>query len=110
MKKIKNFLIVEKEGDIYTVYPSAELQDDIGTAGFLKYDDKSFLNKDDLILTIEASKAILYVRSPISGNIVEINKKAINKPNLFNSSNVNENWIVKLNNVNFEEFEELEDY
>ncbi|VEU59514.1 glycine cleavage system protein H [Mesomycoplasma neurolyticum] len=111
MKKIDNFLIIEKNGDIYTIYPSAELQDDIGTTGFLQYQkDKKHLKKGDLVLTIEASKAVLYVRTPISGTIIEINENAIKKPDLINSHLDNENWIVKLKDVNFEEFDILEDY
>ncbi|WP_033160991.1 glycine cleavage system protein H [[Mycoplasma] collis] len=110
MKKIYNFLIIEKKDDIYVIYPSAELQDDLGTAGYLEYENKNKIKKGEIILKVEASKAILNLKSPISGNIVEINKKAIENPSLINSYKIEDNWIIKLKDVDKKEFEQLEDY
>lgn len=109
MKKIANYLIIEKNNNIYTISPTPKLQDDMGMACYVKYNTENIINKNDLVLTVEASKAILHARSPLSGNVLEYNKRAIENPALLNSKNPKDNWILKLTDVVEKEFLELED-
>lgn len=107
MKKRGNFLFIEKNDDVYTLSMTPELQDDIGTVGFVEYMDVDTLEVDDAIVNLEASKTILELTSPLAGKIVERNEAAISEPTLLNSAKSEENWVVKLTDVDEAVFNEL---
>jgi glycine cleavage system H lipoate-binding protein len=109
MKKRANFLFIEKNDDTYTIRMTPELQDDIGTVGFVEFTNEDTVDVDDIILNLEASKTILEVNSPLAGRIVERNEKALTEPTLLNSAKPEENWIVTLTDVDEAAFEELEE-
>ena len=50
MRKIGNYLFVEKHDDIYTIRMTPELQDDVGTVAFVEYNFEDKLKKGDFIL------------------------------------------------------------
>ncbi|AHH45307.1 glycine cleavage system protein H [Mesomycoplasma bovoculi] len=110
MKKFANFLIIEKTENIVTISMSAELQDDVGTIGFLRFTNAKSLSKNDEILKIEASKTVLSIKTPLAGEIVEINQEAITTPRLLNSADARQNWIIKLTKVDENEFNSLPNF
>ena len=109
MIKRANFLFIEKQDDIYTISMTPELQDDVGTVGFVEYFEQDQLEAGDPILNLEASKTVLEIESPIKGEVVERNEKLSQEPMLLNSSKKDENWVVKLKHVDTEAFKALED-
>ncbi|WP_391591789.1 Glycine cleavage system protein H [[Mycoplasma] cavipharyngis] len=109
MKKIANYLILTKNNDQVIVSMSAELQDDLGTIGYVKFVVGDKINLNEPILRIEASKTIMTITCPISGTVVAINQAAITNPLLLNSENIAENWLIKLQDVDFAQFNALED-
>lgn len=109
MKKRADFLFVEKNNDVYTLSMTPELQDDIGTVGFVEFIDEETLEVGDPILNLEASKTVLELASPLAGKIVERNEAVISEPTLLNSAKSEENWVVKLTNVDESAFDELEE-
>ncbi|MGT2866231.1 glycine cleavage system protein H [Streptococcus fryi] len=109
MKKFANYLWVEKEGDLYTISMTPELQDDIGTVGYVEFTDTDVLDVDGVILNLEASKTVMSVLSPIAGRVVERNLAAQDTPTLLNSEKADEHWVVKLTDVDVVAFEALED-
>lgn len=109
MKKRADFVFIEKNDDIYTVSMTPELQDDIGTVGFVEFIDGDTLEVGDAILNLEASKTVLELAAPLAGKIVEKNEAAVSEPTLLNSAKSEENWVVKLTNVDEAVFNELED-
>lgn len=109
MKKREDFLFIEKENDIYTISMTPELQDDVGTVGFIEYTTEDELQADERILDLEASKTVLEINTPLAGKIVERNEAAVNEPTLLNSAKDDENWLVKLTDVDEEAFSALED-
>ncbi|HFP5888969.1 TPA: glycine cleavage system protein H [Streptococcus pyogenes] len=106
MKKIANYLLIEKTDDRYTISMTPELQDDIGYAEFT---DNDHLAVDDIILNLEASKTVMSVLSPLAGAVVERNEAATLTPTLLNSEKAEENWIVVLTDVDQAAFDALED-
>ena len=58
MKKVANYLWVEKNGGEYTLIMTPELQDDIGTVGFVELLKKRS-RENDSFLELEASKTVL---------------------------------------------------
>lgn len=109
MKKIAKSLWIKKEEDVYTVGLTAELQDDVGTVGYVEYSQKEKLEKDDAILRLEASKTVLDINTPLAGDVVEYNKEAETTPTVLNEAD-DKAWVVKLTNVNEEEFNQLTDF
>ena len=57
-------------------------------------------------MSIEASKTVIDVQTPLSGTIVERNTKAEDEPNILNSEKPEENWF-KLDDVDKEAFNAL---
>ncbi|HID93801.1 MAG TPA: glycine cleavage system protein GcvH [bacterium (Candidatus Stahlbacteria)] len=52
--------------------------------------------KDKSIATIEAVKAVSDVYSPVSGEVIEVNEKLVNSPELINKEPYGEGWILKI--------------
>lgn len=109
MTKRGNYLFVEKQGEEYLVSMTPELQDDIGTVGFLEFTEGDEVKKDDVLANVEASKTVLEVLSPLAGTVVARNDKAEGQPELLNSAKTEENWLVKLTDVDQAEFDQLEE-
>ena len=109
MKKRGNFLFIEKEDSLYTVSMTPELQDDVGTIGFVEFTMEDELETDQPMLNLEASKTGLEITAPLAGKVVERNDALTSEPELLNSANKDENWIIKLTDVDENEFNNLED-
>jgi glycine cleavage system H protein len=52
--------------------------------------------KHDVFGTIEAVKAVSELFSPLSGEVLEVNKRLEKEPQLVNSSPYGDGWMVKL--------------
>ena len=50
MRKFANFLWIDKEGENYTIRMTPELQDDVGTIGFVQFNMDNQLEAEDEIL------------------------------------------------------------
>lgn len=109
MKKFANYLWVEKNEDIYTISMTPELQDDLGTVGFVEFTLGETVAKDEVILNLEASKTVMGILSPLAGRLVAKNDAAIDQPTLLNSAKPEEHWLIQLTDVNPDDFDQLED-
>ena len=63
--------------------------------------------KNDEIVSIEASKTVLDVQTPLAGTIVARNTKAEDEPTILNSEKPEDNWLVKLENVDEDAYNAL---
>ncbi len=61
------------------------------------------------IAAVESVKSVSELFSPLSGEIMEINEKLENEPELVNNNPYGEGWIFKLNIDNVKEAEDLMD-
>lgn len=109
MTKIANYLLIEQEAEDYIIRMTAELQDDVGTLGFVHFSDKEILAVNDEILSLEASKTVMAITSPLAGRVVAYNTVALDQPTLLNSEKPEENWLVRLTEVDQAAFLALED-
>lgn len=109
MKRRKDFLFIEKNDDIYTISMTPELQDDVGTVGFIEFLCEGAIKEEESIINLEASKTILEIASPLTGTIVERNEAAVNEPALLNSAKLEENWLIKLTDVDEQSFNQFEE-
>lgn len=105
--KINHGLWIKKEEDSYTVGMTPELQEDVGEIGFVMFqaDDEIIIDGD--FVELEASKMVVSVPAPITGKIIEKNTEVEDRPGLLNSENQQENWLVKLTEVDEESYNNL---
>ena len=88
---------VRMEGQKATVGITAYAQEQLGDITFVELPEvgKSVKQFDE-ICSIESIKAASDLYAPLSGKVVELNKKLESSPQLINSSPYQEGWIVKL--------------
>lgn len=67
----------------------------------------SNFDKHDVFGTIEAVKAVSELFSPLSGEVIEVNKRLEKEPQLVNSAPYGDGWMVKLKVSDDSEKEEL---
>lgn len=86
-----------EEGQKATVGITAYAQEQLGDIAFVELPEvgKSVKQFDE-ICSIESIKAASDVYAPLSGKVVEVNKKLESSPQLINSSPYQDGWIVKI--------------
>lgn len=109
MEKVGNMLLISHDGDTYTLRMTEALQEDVGDVAFVDFYDEDQIEVDDAILNVEASKTVLEIVSPLAGTVIDRNLAAEANPQLLNSNKAEENWLVKLTNVDTEAFEALKE-
>ena len=109
MRKFANFLWIDKEGENYTIRMTPELQDDVGTIGFVQFNMDDELDAEDEILSLEASKTVMSIVTPLAGKVVARNLAVTEDPKLLNSEKPEEHWLVTLTDVDETAFLALED-
>ncbi|WP_218089829.1 glycine cleavage system protein H, partial [Staphylococcus aureus] len=95
---------VEKVGDLYVFSMTPELQDDIGTVGYVEFVSPDEVKVDDEIVSIESSKTVIDVQTPLSGTILERNTKAEESPTILTSDKPEDTCLSKLDYVDKEAF------
>ncbi|MDY6861473.1 MAG: glycine cleavage system protein GcvH [Thermodesulfobacteriota bacterium] len=71
------------------------------------------ININDTIVTIETSKAVVDIPTPLTCEILETNKNLLENPNLIKEDNYGEGWIAKIkveNQAELENFLGSEEY
>lgn len=88
---------VKMEGQKATVGITMYAQEQLGDITFVELPEvgKSVKQFDE-ICSVESIKAASDIYAPLSGKVVEVNKKLESSPQLINSSPYQEGWIVKL--------------
>lgn len=67
------------------------------------------VKKGEAFMEIESVKSVAEVYAPLSGEIIEVNEKLSESPEIINSSPYEEGWLVKIKIENIEEIQELLD-
>lgn len=98
---------IEKQEDTYVIGLSDKGQDDLGAISFVDLPTVGALEKDDVLIGVEAAKAVTELTIPVSGTIVAVNEDLEDDPSILNSDKREETWIVKMTEVSSEEFESL---
>lgn len=65
------------------------------------------LNKGDEAAVVESVKAASDIKAPVSGTVVEVNRKLINSPELINQDPQGDGWFFKLQILNKSELDDL---
>ena len=99
---------VRAEGDHAVVGITDYAQGELGDVVYLELPDVGARFKQMEVLgTIEAVKTVAEIFSPVSGEVVEVNGKLEDEPELVNSSPYGDGWMVRIRMDDPSELESL---
>jgi len=98
---------VEKN-DLFIVGITDFAQDQLGDVVSIELPEiGSIFKQNDTMAIIDSVKASSDIFCPIDGEIVEVNEKLLEHPELINQSPYDEGWIVKMKVSNPQQFDSL---
>ena len=98
---------IDEEG-VLTVGISDHAQDLLGDIVFIELPDVGdVLDAEGESAIVESVKAASDVFSPLSGEVIEINEKLLDKPEVVNSSPLEDGWFFKIKLNEDSSFEDL---
>ena len=98
---------LDEEG-ILTVGISYHAQDLLGDIVFIELPDiGKQLDAEEESAIVESVKAASDVYAPLSGEVIEINEKLIDEPEIVNASPLEEGWFYKIKVNDIEGFDDL---
>ncbi len=88
---------VRIDGDIGTIGITDHAQKELGEIVYLELPEVGHVyNADEEFGTVESVKAVSELFIPISGEIVEINRSAVEEPGIVNDDPFGDGWLIKL--------------
>lgn len=105
---------VSVEDDVATVGITEYAQGELGDIVFVELPEVGFeAKRPDPFGTIEAVKAVSDLFAPVSGEVVEVNEKLNDEPEIINTDPYGDGWMIKIKLTDKSELESLlsaEDY
>ena len=105
---------VRIDGDVGTIGITDYAQKELGEIVYLELPEVGHVfNADEEFGTVESVKAVSELFTPLSGEIVDINKAAISEPGIVNDDPFGDGWLIKMKLSTDEEVGKLmsaEDY
>ena len=110
LKYTKDHEWINIDGDYAIVGITNFAQKELGDIVFVEIEslDKE-INSGEVFGSVEAVKTVSDLFMPITGKIVEINKKVVDNPELVNSDPYGEGWMIKIKILDLNEVESLLD-
>ncbi|KZV45705.1 glycine cleavage system H protein 3, mitochondrial-like [Dorcoceras hygrometricum] len=88
---------VKHEGSVAVVGITDHAQDHLGEVVFVDLPESGKpVSKGSSFGAVESVKATSDINSPISGEVIEVNKKLSDSPGLINTSPYEEGWMIKV--------------
>jgi glycine cleavage system H protein len=88
---------VRVDGEIGTIGITDHAQKQLGEIVYLELPEVGHVyNADDEFGTVESVKAVSELYTPVSGEIVEINKAAVSEPGIINDDPQGDGWLIKI--------------
>ena len=99
---------VRIDGATGTIGITDHAQKELGEIVYLELPEVGHVfNADDEFGTVESVKAVSELFTPVSGEVVEINKGAVGEPGIVNDDPYGDGWLVKLKLSTDEEIRKL---
>jgi glycine cleavage system H protein len=99
---------VRIDGDVGTIGITDYAQKELGEIVYLELPEVGHVfNADDEFGTVESVKAVSELFTPLSGEVVEINKGAVAEPGIVNDDPFGDGWLIKLKLSTDQEVEKL---
>ncbi len=88
---------VKTEGDAVVVGITHYAQDQLGEIVYVELPDVGTgVDTGDELGTLESVKAVSEFLAPVAGEVVEVNERLEDEPNLVNDDPYGDGWLVKL--------------
>ncbi|CAL9013363.1 unnamed protein product [Prunus brigantina] len=101
---------VEDEGKLASVGITEHAQEHLGDVIYVELPDVGVaVAQGTIVGSVESVKASSDINSPVSGNIVEVNKELLSSPGLVNGSPYEKGWIMKVEMSSRDELNNLMD-
>ncbi|RXH90212.1 hypothetical protein DVH24_032569 [Malus domestica] len=85
------------KGSLATVGISDHAQEHLGDIIYVELPDTVVaVTQASTVGSVESVKASTDIKSPVSGNIIEVNKELLSSPGLVNGSPYEKGWITKV--------------
>ena len=99
---------VRIDGDVGTIGITDYAQKELGEIVYLELPEVGHMfNADEEFGTVESVKAVSELFTPLSGEVVEVNKGAIAEPGIVNDDPFGDGWLLKMKLTTDEEIEKL---
>ncbi|HEX9149933.1 MAG TPA: glycine cleavage system protein GcvH [Thermoanaerobaculia bacterium] len=99
---------VRIDGDVGTVGITDYAQKELGEIVYLELPEVGHMfNAEDEFGTVESVKAVSELFTPLSGEVIEINKGAVAEPGIVNDDPFGDGWLIKLKLSTDEEVKKL---
>ena len=99
---------VRVDGDIGTIGITDHAQKQLGEIVYLELPEVGHVyNADDEFGTVESVKAVSELFTPVSGEVVEVNKGAVAEPGIINDDAQGDGWLIKIKLSTDEEVRKL---
>ncbi|HLN92998.1 MAG TPA: glycine cleavage system protein GcvH, partial [Thermoanaerobaculia bacterium] len=99
---------VRIDGDVGTVGITDYAQKELGEIVYLELPEVGHMfNSEDEFGTVESVKAVSELFTPLSGEVIEINKGAVAEPGIVNDDPFGDGWLIKLKLSTDEEVKKL---
>ena len=110
LKYSKDHEWVRVEGENALVGITAFAQGELGDIVFVDVDTEGeTLDKDEVFGTIEAVKTVSDLFMPVSGEVLEVNAKLEDEPELINTDSYGDGWVIKISIADASELNNLLD-
>ena len=88
---------VRVDGEIGTIGISEHAQKELGEIVYLELPEVGHVyNAEEEFGTVESVKAVSELFTPVSGEVVEINKAAVSEPGIVNDDPYGDGWLIKV--------------
>ena len=99
---------IKVDGDTAYVGITDYAQSELGDIVFVELPaENDDFEKNDVFGTIEAVKTLADMFLPVSGQIIEVNNKVEDEPELINSQPYDDGWLVKISITNADELKDI---
>jgi glycine cleavage system H protein len=99
---------VRIDGDVGTIGITDYAQKELGEIVYLELPEVGHVfNAGDEFGTVESVKAVSELFTPVSGEVVEINRGAVTEPGIVNDDPFGDGWLIKMKLTTDEEIGKL---
>jgi len=110
LKYTKDHEWIKVDGDTVTVGITDYAQGELGDIVFVEIETEGEnLEKEEVFGTVEAVKTVSDIFMPVSGEVVEVNTKLEDSPEVVNKDPYGEGWLIKVKLSDKSEIDDLLD-
>jgi len=87
---------VKVKGETATIGITDFAQQQLKDIVFVELPEKKKISEGEHLVSIESVKSVSDLKSPVTGEVIEINEELLNTPDILNADCYGEGWLVKM--------------